>query len=140
MKDSWYDWTCFKLDGYEQSTPTRIMMIIDLIDAEILYECESDTDGENSSRAVQPIRHLTKEKWVVVLAAEGHEASNEDLTDKHFDFTTHTRIKLYSNNDMWMIPLIYLVEPCFVIYKKITVSKICKIDMLMIERHMLLIR
>ena len=53
------------------------MMVIDLTDAEITYECESNADGEHSSRGVQPIRHLIKEKWVIVLAVEGHEASNE---------------------------------------------------------------
>ena len=93
-------------------------MIIDLADAEISYECESNTDGEHSSRAVIPIRHLTKEKRVIVLAAEGHEVSNEDLTDSHFDSIMHIRIKLHYDNDMWMIPLASLVEPCVVIYSK----------------------
>ena len=68
-KGSWYDWAYFKWDGYEQSITSRIMMIIDLIDAEITDECEINNDGEHSSRAVKPIRHLTKEKWVIVLAA-----------------------------------------------------------------------
>ena len=95
------------------------MIIIDLTDAEITYECESDTDGKHSSRKVQPISNLVKEKWVIVLAAEGYEVSNEYLTDNHFDSTMHTRIKLQSDNDMWMIQLTSLVEPCFVIYKKI---------------------
>ena len=93
-------------------------MIIDLTDAEISYKCESNTDGEHSSRTVQPIRHLEKEKWVIVLSTEGHEVSNEDLTDNHFDSTIHTRINLHSDNDMWMIPLTSLLAPCFVIYTK----------------------
>ena len=91
-------------------------MIIDLIDVEITYKCKSNTDGENSSRTVQPIRHLTKEKRIIFLAAEGHEASNEDLSDHHFDSIIHTRITLHSDNDMWMIPLTSLVKPYFVIY------------------------
>ena len=76
-KDSWYDWAYFKWDGYEQSIPARIMMIIDLKNVEISYKFQSNTDGVHSSRIVQPIRHLTKEKWLIVLAAEEHEASNE---------------------------------------------------------------
>ena len=94
------------------------MMIIDLIDAEISYECESNTDGEIFRRIVQPIRHPTKEKWAIFLAAEVHEASNEDLIYNHVDSTTRTLIKLHSDNDIWMIPLTFLVEPCFVIYTK----------------------
>ena len=90
------------------------MMIINLTNAEITYECERNTDGEHSSKTVQPIRHLTKEKWVMVLTAEGF--SDEDLTHNHFDSTIHTRIKLHFNNDMWMIPLTSFVTPCFVIY------------------------
>ena len=71
--------------------------------------------------------------------AEGHEVSNEGLTDNHFDSTIHTRIKLHSDNDIWMIPLTSLVAPCFVIYNKNNVSNVCIIDMLMIERYGLLI-
>ena len=115
-KFSWYDWAYFKLDGYEQSIPARIMMTFDLKDTEITYKCESNTDGEYSSRTVQPIIHLTKKKWIIVLAAEGHESSNEDLTDNHVDSTIHIRINLHSDNDTWMISLTSLVAPCFVIY------------------------
>ena len=86
-------------------------MIIDLTDAEITYKYEIDSDGEYPSRSVQPIRHLTKEKWVIVLDAEGYETSNEELTDNHFNSTNHTRIKLHSDNDMWIILLISLVAP-----------------------------
>ena len=57
-KDSCYDCSYFKWDGYEQSIPARMMIIINLIDAEISYEYESNTDGEHYSRTVQPIRHL----------------------------------------------------------------------------------
>ena len=74
-------------------------MNIDLTDAEISYD-ERNTDGEYSSRTVQSIIHLTKEKWVIVLAAEGHTASYKVLTDNHFDSTIHTRIKLHFGNDM----------------------------------------
>ena len=114
----WYDWAYFKWDGYEQSIPAQLMMIIDLTDTEIIYECESNTDGEHSSRTVQPIRHLTKYKWLIVSAAEGHEASNEELADNHFDSTIYKRIKLHSDNDMWMISFTSLVAPYFVIYNK----------------------
>ena len=117
-KGSWYDWTYFRWDGYEKFILTRIMMIIDLTDAKTSYECELNTDGEHSSRTVQPIRHLIKEKWLIAFAAEGHESSNEDLNDNHFDSTIHTRIKIHSDNDMWMISLTSLVEQCFVIYNK----------------------
>ena len=75
-------------------------MIIDLPDAEITFKCESNTDGEHSSRTVQSIRYLTKEKWLIVPAAEWHEVSNEHLTDNHFDSMIHTRIKLHYDNDM----------------------------------------
>ena len=75
-------------------------MIIDLIHAEISYECESNTDGVHSSRGVQPIRHLTNEKWVIVLAAEGHEVSNDNFTDNQFYSTIRARIELHSDNDI----------------------------------------
>ena len=59
-KGSWYDWDYFKWDGYEQSIPAQIMMIIDLKYTEITYKCKSNTDGKHSSRTVQPIIHLKK--------------------------------------------------------------------------------
>ena len=40
------------------------------------------------------------------------------MTGNHFDSMIHTRIKLHSNNDMWMIPLTSLVESYFIIYTK----------------------
>ena len=40
-KKGWYDWAYFKRYRYEQSTPTRIMMIIDLTDAEIFINANA---------------------------------------------------------------------------------------------------
>ena len=99
-KGSWYGWAYFKWNGYEQSIPPRIMMIIDLTDAKITYKYEINTDSYHYSRTVQPVRHLTKEQWVIALAIEGHESCNKELTDNHFDSTMHTRINLHSDNYM----------------------------------------
>ena len=65
---------------------------------------------------VRIIRHLTKERWVVLLAAESPEVDR--LTDAHFDSQILKRIKLQDDNDIWMVPLITLVGPCFVVYNK----------------------
>ena len=61
---------------------------------------------------------MTKEKWVIVLAAESLQAEQHQLTDAHFDSKILTRIRLHDDNDTWMVPLSTLVGPCFVVYNK----------------------
>ena len=67
---------------------------------------------------MESLPHLTKEKWVVLWAADAPEANNHDITDSHFQSAIATRVKLYADKDMWMVPLSTLVGPCFVAYNK----------------------
>ena len=54
----------------------------------------------------------------MVLAVSSPKANIDDLTYYHFDSKIHTRIKLYDDDDIWMVPLTSLVAPCYVIVNK----------------------
>ena len=62
--------------------------------------------------------HLTKERWVIVSAAESPRAEQHQLTDSHFDAKISTSISLHDDKDKWMILLIKVAGPCFVVYNK----------------------
>ena len=69
------------------------MMILDLSDTEILYR-----DQTNDSTEDHVVHHLTKEVWLVILAAVTPKASQtEDLSDMHFDSSIITRVKLHDD-------------------------------------------
>ena len=54
-----------------------------------------------------------------MLASEGTQANTNDLTDNRFDIMTHKLIKFHTDRDIWMIPLMLLVCPYFIIYNSI---------------------
>ena len=94
-------------------------MVIDLSDAEILNQPDKDPDDQSSDNILFPsMKHLTKEKWAVVLAANKPVADNKDLTNAHFTSKIITRIQLHSDDEVWMVPLSTLVSPCFVVPNK----------------------
>jgi hypothetical protein len=94
------------------------MMILDLSECEVNYERDVNPDITSAASSTIQINYLTNEKWVVIQAATSPEADSENLTDNHFDSKIHTRIKLYDDNDVWIVPLTSLVAPCYVIYNK----------------------
>ena len=55
---------------------------------------------------------------MVLCPADAPEANNNDITDRHFQSSIATRIKLHDENDLWMVPLSTLVGPCFVVCNK----------------------
>ena len=113
-KGCWYDWAYFEWDGFSDPIPGRIMMILDLSDTEILYR-----DQANDSTEDHVVHHLTKEIWLVILAAVTPKASQtEDLSDMHFDSSIITRVKLHDDNEVYMVPLSTLAGPCFVVYNQ----------------------
>ena len=60
--------------------------------------------------------HLTKEKWVVLWAANAPEVNNNDITYSQFQSAIATCVKLHDDKDMWMVPLSNLFGTCFVAY------------------------
>ena len=70
---------------------------------------ESDTILDDTNQQIIP--HLTKEKQVIVLAAEFPQAEQHQFTDSHVDAMILTRIRLYGDNDICMVPLSTLVGP-----------------------------
>ena len=93
-------------------------MIIDLSDCDITYEMDQDPDTIPDDANERVVTHLTNEKWEIVLAAESPVVDAHLYTDDHFDSCITKRVKLHSDNDIWMVPLTALVGPCFVVYNK----------------------
>ena len=87
------------------------MMIIDLINCDISYEMDYDPDTLPYDVAEIIIPHLTKKKWAVVLAAESPDTNMDSLSNSYFQSVIITRITLYSDKDIWMLPLTSLVGP-----------------------------
>ena len=77
-----------------------------------------DLDTTSSHSIVNPIRYLTKEQWVFVIAAEASQDDNDELA--YYDFCSNitTCVKLHDNTDIWMVHLTSLVGPYFVLYNK----------------------
>ena len=92
-------------------------MILDLTACEISYEVDIDQDQLSTISHVTTISHLTKDKWVVIKAAESPSTLSSELTDDHLTCDIITRIKL-DEDRIWLVPLSALVGPCFVIYNK----------------------
>ena len=92
-------------------------MILDLSACEITYEVDIDHDQISTLSHVATIPHLTKDKWVVIKAAESPSILASELTDDHLTSDIITRIKL-DQERIWLVPLAALVKPCFVIYNK----------------------
>ena len=114
----WYDWGYFQWTGIDKPIPGRMMMIFDLSDCEIDNTPDIDPDLHETLDHVASFQHLTREKWVVLCPADAPEANNNDITDRHFQSSLATRIKLHDDNDLWMVPLSTLVGPCFVVCNK----------------------
>ena len=51
------------------------------------------------------ILHLTREKGVMILVAKGSEARRDKLTNYHFQSKLLKRVKLYTDNDIFIVPL-----------------------------------
>ena len=61
---------------------------------------------------------MTKEKWVIVFAAESPQAEQHQLTDSRVDANILTRVILHDDKDTLMVPLRKMVVPCFVAHNK----------------------
>ena len=55
---------------------------------------------------------------MLILAAGELEARRDELTNSHFQSKLLKRVKLYSDNNIFIFPLSSLCGPCFVVYKK----------------------
>ena len=64
------------------------------------------------------IPHLTTEKWVVLLLGKESEARRYELTNSHLQSKLSKRVKLHSDNDIFIAPLSLLSVPYFMVYKK----------------------
>ena len=62
------------------------------------------------------ILYLTKDIWVVGLSVEGSESRRDELPNSHFQSKLLKRVKLHSDNDIFIVSLISLYGPCFVMY------------------------
>ena len=94
------------------------MIIIELSDCTIIHNMYQDSDTIPDDEEQHIIPHLTKENWVILLAAESPPAEQHQLTYSYFDAKILTHTRLRDDNDIWMVPLITLAGPCFVVYNK----------------------
>ena len=92
-------------------------MILDLSECEISYEVDIDQDQVSTIAHVAILPHLTKDKWVVIKAAESPAIISSELTYDHLTCDMITRIKL-DEDRIWLVPLLSLFSPCFVIHNK----------------------
>ena len=92
-------------------------MILDLSDYDIIYEIDQDKNTLSYDEAERFSPHLIKEKWVVVLAVERPEASNDSLSNSYFQSVTITCIKLHSDKDIRILSLTLAIL-CVVGYNK----------------------
>ena len=114
---SWYDRAYFRWEGFDSRILARLLMILDLSACEITYEVDIDHDQISTLSHVATIPHLTKAKWVVIKAAQSPSTLASELTDDHLTSDIITRIKL-DEERIWLVPLVALVRPCFVVYNK----------------------
>ena len=87
------------------------MITIDLNHCEIIHEMDHDPDTILNNASDMVIPHLTKDIWVVILAAEGSEARRGELTNSHFQSKLLKHVTLHSENDICIVPLTSLCEP-----------------------------
>ena len=95
----------------------------------MIVNIDIDIDHDNSLLTNEPcvISHLTKEKWIVILAAESPIAASEYIIEHHIKSDITTRIKLHDENNVWLVPLTSLVGPCYVVCNK-NYCDACNID------------
>ena len=79
---------------------------------------DQDPDTIPNDASDRIIHHLTNEKWVILLTSQSPEVLTDQLTNNHFDSQILKRIKLYNDNDLWIVPLSTIVGPFFVVYNK----------------------
>ena len=89
------------------------MMIIDSSNCETIHEIDQYPDKIPDNVSDMLILRLTKEIWVVALSDEGSEARRDELTKSHFQSKLLKHVKPHSDDDIFIIPLIYLYRPCF---------------------------
>ena len=109
-------------------------MIIDLSDCNITYGMDQYPNTILDDANERVINHLTNEKWVTILAAESPVTSAHHLTDYHFDSDVTIRVKLHTENYIWMVPSTTLVGPCFVVYNK-TQCQCHDVDIILDDRN-----
>ena len=104
-------------------------MIINFFDAEIIFHPGRDpVDQSHDETRFAPMTRLPKEKWTILSAIIKPVADTNDLTDVHFLSKITARIKLYCNDEVWMIPLSNLVGSCFVlIMENVTYASITEL-------------
>ena len=107
-------------------------MILNIAECDINYDVDIDQDELSTISHVATIPHHTKDKWVVIKAAETPIASGAVLTDDHFHHEIITRIKI-DEDKIWLVPLAALVAPCYVIHNKnyyghVDENDICEYD------------
>ena len=78
------------------------MMIFDLTDCILRYNKYQDPGTLASYTDPIIITHLTKEKRVIVLATKFPQIISSYLSDRHFDFKIHKRIKIHADVDIEM--------------------------------------
>ena len=76
---------------------------------------------------VQP--HLTKEKWVVIAAAEYPSIASNNLKDSHIDLSIIKRIKIDQDKQIWLVPLSSLTGSCFVVQNRNYCDRVSDKDM-----------
>lgn len=108
----------FQWTGIDKPIAAKMMMIIDLGDCIIETQPDIDSDLVRTLKYIVSLPHLTREKWVVLWAADAPKANNSEITDSHFQSAIATRVKLHNGKDIWMVPLLTLVGPCFIVYNK----------------------
>ena len=83
------------MESFLQTMAARIIMIVDLLEYDISYDTNIDAGITTSYIIVAPIRHLTKEMWVVLLVAEAPKEYTIKLTCYHSFTLTSLYISIY---------------------------------------------
>ena len=111
----WYDWAYFSWEGLDDTVPAQILMILDLSSCEISYDPDINTDHVTGVDSIEVQPHLTKDKWMVVAAAESPTLDASLVKDSHIELSIIKRVKLPDDNIIWLVPLSSLRGPCFVV-------------------------
>ena len=97
-KGCWYDWEYFNWEGFDTPIAARIIVILDLSECEIVHNMEHNPDTLPDDATDRVVPHLSKEKWVILVAAQSLEINPDELNDAHFDSKIYKRIKLHNDN------------------------------------------
>jgi len=114
QEGEWFDWAFFMWEGIEEPIVARILMMLDLSDAEIEYEDRSDADGGEEEQD-NNVHFLTRDKWCLVRAGQSPRLlpGQAPLTDNHFESSISDRVLL--EQEFRLVPLSCVQGPAFVI-------------------------